>query len=187
MPICVPGGLCAQLHRSELLHRPRNRAALYPRSPGIENTTGIGPPMPQSSMPNSDRFGRNHALLSGPARQWLAAGQPRFVGPQGFDDFYEDYFAGMQAPPAEPRGRTLGQMAALLWRRKYLVLGVMLACGLVAYTVSYLVTPRYTAEGVLAVQNQPLYFAQLGTPNPPNAMDPSIPRSEAQILNSRSL
>lgn len=138
-------------------------------------------------MPNSDRFGRNHALLSGPGRQWLAAGQPRFVGPQGFDDFYEDYFAGTQAPPAEPRGRTIGQMAALLWRRKYLVLGVMLVCGLVAYTVSYLVTPRYTAEGVLAVQNQPLYFAQLGTPNPPNAMDPSIPRSEAQILNSRSL
>lgn len=143
--------------------------------------------MPHPSMSNFDRSGRNRALLSGPSRQWLAPGQPRFAGPPGLDDFYEDYFTAAPPGASEPQGRTVGQMAALLWQRKYMILGVMLACGLLAYTISYMLTPRYFAEGILAVQNQPLYFAQLGTPNPPQQMDPSIPRSEAQILNSRSL
>jgi capsular exopolysaccharide synthesis family protein len=78
-------------------------------------------------------------------------------------------------------------MAAILWRRKFRIAAAMVVCGFVAYAVSYLVTPRYFAESIVAIQTKPIYIPQLGMPQPPQALDTSIPRSEAQILNSREI
>lgn len=132
---------------------------------------------------HSGRFGRNPPQLPA-SRQWMPA--PRYAGSE-FDEFYADDFASQRGGTAEPQSRTLAQMAAILWRRKFRIATAMLVCGFLAYAVSYLMTPRYFAESIVAIQTKPIYIPQLGMSPPPPALDPSVPRSEAQILNSREL
>lgn len=132
---------------------------------------------------NSGRYGRNIPLPS--PRQWLPSG-PRRIDPE-IEEFYADEFAFGRGPAPEPQARSLGQMAAILWHHKFRILGAMLACGFVAYAISFMITPRYYAEGVVAIQTHPVYIPQLGMPTPPQALDPSVPRSEAQILTSRQI
>jgi capsular exopolysaccharide synthesis family protein len=111
---------------------------------------------------------------------------PRYAGTE-FDEFYGEDFASARGAAPEPQSRTLAQMAAILWRRKFRIAAAMLVCGFLAYAISYLMTPRYFAESIVAIQTKPIYIPQLGMPQPPQALDPSVPRSEAQILNSREI
>lgn len=103
-----------------------------------------------------------------------------------FEDDFDDIYFGGQTAQANPN-RSLGQIFSVLWRRKYRILAAAVGCALLAYTVSFLMTPRYYSEGILAVQTRPIYLPQLGMAAPPQSLDITIPRSEAQVLKSRSL
>jgi succinoglycan biosynthesis transport protein ExoP len=100
-----------------------------------------------------------------------------------FDIAYESH------SPSGPTNteRSLKQLLTILWRNKFRVIGATLGCGLIAYTISFTQTPRYYSEGVIAIQNKPIYMPQIGMPLPATLLDPSIPRSEVQILSARSL
>ncbi|MGE5537047.1 MAG: GumC family protein [Gemmatimonas sp.] len=109
----------------------------------------------------------------------------RYAGPE-FDEFYgEDYMPRAAAP--ESGNRTLAQMAGILWRHKFRILAAMLVSGALAYMLSFAITPRFMSLGVIAIQTRPIYIPQLGMAQPPQQLDPSVPRSEAQILTSRGL
>jgi capsular exopolysaccharide synthesis family protein len=101
------------------------------------------------------------------------------------DDFEDSYFNGNTAQTGN--NRSLKQIFSVLWRRKFRIMAATLSCGLIAYSISYLLTPRYFSEGILAVQTRPIYLPQLGMAAPPPSFDITIPRSEAQVLKSRSL
>lgn len=138
--------------------------------------------MPNAYFSDSGKY-RSNALP-------VSARDPRLRASVPDTRYWDNDFDNSHMHPAgdEPNNdRSIGQIAAILWRQKHWVLAAMIGCSLVAYTISYMVTPRYFAEGILAVQNQPLYLPQLGSPTPPQLMDPSIPRSETMILNSRGL
>jgi capsular exopolysaccharide synthesis family protein len=112
----------------------------------------------------------------------ISTPRPRYQD-DDFDDFYSAQPQG--APNGPDRG--LGQMLSLIWHRKFRVLAAMIGCSLIAYTISYMMTPRYYSEGILAVETRPIYLPQLGMAAPPQSLDITVPRSEAQILKSRSL
>jgi polysaccharide biosynthesis transport protein len=86
-----------------------------------------------------------------------------------------------------PAERTLGQIFGLLWRRKFLILASALVVGIVGYLISLQLSPRFLAQGVIAIETRPLYMPQLGTVVPPQPADLAMARSEAQILRSREL
>ncbi|HTI86862.1 MAG TPA: polysaccharide biosynthesis tyrosine autokinase [Alphaproteobacteria bacterium] len=109
----------------------------------------------------------------------------RYAGPE-FEDFYGDEYMARAAAP-DSGSRTLAQMAGVLWRHKFRILAAMAVCGALAYMVSFALTPRFMSTGIIAIQTRPIYLQQLGMAQPPQQLDPSIPRSEAQILTSRSL
>jgi polysaccharide biosynthesis transport protein len=81
----------------------------------------------------------------------------------------------------------LGQIFGLLWRRKFLILASAFIVGILGYLVSLQLSPRFLAQGVIAIETRPLYMPQLGTVVPPVPADTAMARSEAQILRSREL
>ncbi|HEY4134824.1 MAG TPA: polysaccharide biosynthesis tyrosine autokinase [Alphaproteobacteria bacterium] len=83
--------------------------------------------------------------------------------------------------------RSLGDIFNSLWRRKFAILGGMLAAAVVAYVVASSMTPRYATSGMLAVETRPLFIPQIGVQPQPWAPDISIPRTEVQVLRSRDL
>jgi capsular exopolysaccharide synthesis family protein len=111
----------------------------------------------------------------------------RFSG----DEFEGEYVAlpapiGMHRP--RPTGEiSLPQVLAALWRRKILILSTMILLGLVGFIAAQQATPKFQAQGVLAIDSRPTYLPQLGNSLPPLAPDAAAVRSEAQILSSREL
>lgn len=106
------------------------------------------------------------------------------------EEFEGDYIA-LPAPPMS-QGRpaaeiSLGQVLAALWRRKMLILGTMILLGLVGYIAAAQLTPKFLAQGVMAIDPRPTYLPQLGNTMAPMVPDATAVRSEAQILSSREL
>ena len=110
----------------------------------------------------------------------------RFAG----DEFDGDFVA-LPAPPKAttwPSGEvSLNQVIAALWRRKYMILGVMLLFGFVGFVIAQQLTPKHMAQGILAIDARPTFLPQLGNAMAPLAPDAAAVRSEAQILSSREL
>jgi capsular exopolysaccharide synthesis family protein len=107
------------------------------------------------------------------------------------DEFEGDYIA-LPAPQTMHRPRpngeiSLSQILGALWRRKIMILGVMVLLGLTGYIAAMQLTPKYLAQGVLAIDARPTYLPQLGNTMAPLAPDAAAVRSEAQIISSREL
>lgn len=110
-------------------------------------------------------------------------------------DELEGEYVALPAPVGMYRPRpsseiSLTQVFAALWRRKFLILGTMLLLGLIGFIVAQQATPKYLAQGVMAIDARPTYLPQIGLGNnamPPMGPDGAAVRSEAQILTSREL
>lgn len=107
------------------------------------------------------------------------------------DEFEGDYVAlpAISGPRRAATGEiSLSQILAALWRRKLTIIATMLIVGLVGFIIAQQVTPKFLAQGVLAIEARQTYLPQMGG----NAMVPLSPdaaavRSEAQIVTSREL
>ncbi len=121
-----------------------------------------------------------------PVRHWEPAFQ-HTTAPVLYDEFHEEPPLFVDHGPDDPRSRTLSHILRVLWRRKAIISVAMLVCGVLAFVISLMLTPRYMSEGIVAIETRPLYMPQLGSQMPPLAIDPTIPRTEAQILKSRGL
>jgi polysaccharide biosynthesis transport protein len=110
-------------------------------------------------------------------------------------DELEGEYVALPAPVGMYRPRpsseiSLTQVFAALWRRKFLILGTMLLLGLIGFIAAQQATPKYLAQGVMAIDARPTYLPQIGLGNsamPPLGPDSAAVRSEAQILTSREL
>ena len=138
--------------------------------------------MPNSYFSDSGRHRQSALPVQRDQRLRISVPRTRYQD----DDFDDFYGAPPQSAPNGP-DRGLGQMMSLIWHRKFKVIAAMVGCSLIAYTISYMMTPRYYAEGILAVETRPIYLPQLGMAAPPQSLDITVPRSEAQILKSRGL
>lgn len=121
--------------------------------------------------------------------------KPRVPRRRSRRDEFEGEYIALPAPAGMQRPRpaseiSLTQVFAALWRRKFLILGTMLLLGLIGFVAAQQATPKYLAQGVMAIDARPTYLPQIGLGNnalPPMGPDAAAVRSEAQILTSREL
>ena len=79
------------------------------------------------------------------------------------------------------------ELVAILWRRRwFLALGLALGAG-GGLAVPHLITPVYTAQGLILIEPHGVATADGVVPSGPVAVDGGVIDSEVQVLSSRSL
>src|SRR5579883_2935304 len=94
------------------------------------------------------------------------------------------------APPVlagDAPARSIGDYLGIVWRRRYLALGVIATCTLAAYTGARFMRPVYRAAISIVVEKKPGIDLFGGQPGPDAAAAEAQFQTELELLQSRSV
>jgi capsular exopolysaccharide synthesis family protein len=92
------------------------------------------------------------------------------------------------APPPilVPQGVTLAELFGTIWRRRWIIVAIVLPLTVAGFVVAKLLPADYTAEGALIIASRKFMIPELQTISTPTG-DVAIVRSEMSVLRSRTL
>lgn len=105
----------------------------------------------------------------------------------------DDYHRGAETQPADPTGRisTIVQVGAIVWRRKWVIMAVIIGTFVAGLVVTLLTTRLYTASATLEIQRETQNFTNVeGAENggaQRAALDPEYYQTQYGLLKARSL
>ncbi|WP_394754734.1 GumC family protein [Crenothrix sp.] len=91
------------------------------------------------------------------------------------------------ATPSTSDGISIRQIFAIIWRRKWLILAIMLGCTLLAATILWSIAPRYTGEAQIMIENRGRDIVKRENASTASLADAETIAGEIQVLRSPEL